>query len=153
MLYLVQHAEAEWRERDPNRPLTEKGRQDIERVSVFIARRGIQISRVLHSGKIRASQTAEILGRHVRPSEGIDQVDGLKPMDDPRTIASQLGDYRADTALVGHLPHLERLAGLLVCGDASKKPVGFRNAGIVALETEDATSWAIAWIVTPDILP
>ncbi len=153
MLYLVQHAEAEWKEKDPDRPLTKKGLRDIERVSLFVAEREIQVSRILHSGKTRAAQTAEVLGRHVRPSAGIRQVDGLRPKDSPEIIASQLTDLGDLTALVGHLPHLERLAGLLLCGNASKKPIGFRNAGMVALEAADNAPWFLAWIVTPDILP
>lgn len=153
MLYLMQRGEAEWEERDPNRPLTEKGRRDVERVSASISRQGVEVNRILHSGKKRAVQTADILGQHVRPSGGIHRIDGLKPLDDPEDIASQLVSYTYHTALVGHLPHLEKLAGLLLCGDGSKKPVGFRNAGIVALESEDHKEWSLAWIITPVTVP
>ncbi len=152
-LYLVQHAEAEVEEKDPDRPLTEKGRNDVERVALFAAEFGLDVSRIFHSGKTRARQTAEILGRHLRPSSGISQLDGLKPMDDPKVIGSRLVGYREAIALVGHLPHLGKIAGLLLCGDARKAPIGFRNGGIACLEMDDTASWSVGWVITPEILP
>ncbi len=150
-LYLVQHAEAEWKEKDPDRPLTEKGRADIDLIARFAAGRGVTVSRILHSGKTRAAQTAEMLGRHLRPEGGIRQTDGLSPMDDPKIAAEKLPQSE-DVALVGHLPHLSKLAGLLLCGNPDSSPVGFRNGGIVALERKDVSSWSIAWVITPEIL-
>jgi len=44
--------------------------------------------------------------------------------------------------LVGHLPHLERLTGLLVKGDADAAVAGFPAGGFVGLERTDA-GWAV----------
>ena len=51
-LYLVQHGEACAKEIDPERPLTEQGQADIDRLAVFLKAAGIQVERVIHSGKL-----------------------------------------------------------------------------------------------------
>jgi phosphohistidine phosphatase len=64
-LYLVQHAEAKTEKEDPLRPLSEKGLKDLEKVSSFLEDRSIKVTRILHSGKQRARETAEKLSKVV----------------------------------------------------------------------------------------
>jgi phosphohistidine phosphatase len=89
-LYLVQHGEAKREEEDPSRPLTENGRIEVERVAEFLARAGVKVDRILHSGRLRAAQTAEILARHLRPSKGVERAEGLDPLADPNIWAEKL---------------------------------------------------------------
>jgi len=84
LLYLVQHGEAKREEEDPARPLTDKGKSEVEKIASFIAKTGIHIERILHSGKLRALQTAEILASHLKPPRGIEQADALDPLADPK---------------------------------------------------------------------
>lgn len=67
-VYLGQHGEAEREEVDPARPLTEKGRNDVRKVALFTAGAHVRVERIFHSGKLRARQTAEILGGVLKPS-------------------------------------------------------------------------------------
>ena len=60
-LYLVQHGEACAKDVDPDRPLTDAGKADVERLAAFLGQVGIRVDRVIHSGKLRAVQTAERL--------------------------------------------------------------------------------------------
>lgn len=60
-LYLVQHGEAKKEEEDPLRPLSERGREDVQRVAKYVEKLDIKASIIFHSGKLRAKQTAEIL--------------------------------------------------------------------------------------------
>ena len=53
--------------------------------------------------------------------------------------------------LVGHLPFLERLAGLLLVGDPERRIYRMQNAGILALERDDEGGWSIRWAVTPNL--
>ena len=55
-LYLVQHGEACAKEVDAERPLTDQGKRDIDRLAAFLKQAGIQVSRVIHSGKLRAKK-------------------------------------------------------------------------------------------------
>lgn len=149
-LYLMQHGRAKSKEEDPDRPLTDAGRTEVERVAAIAARAGVNVDAVLHSGKTRARQTAELLGSRLGPAD-VEAIEGVSPTDDPGAVAGLLGRSRAPTAVVGHLPHLSRLAGLLLTGSGDREPVEFRNGGLVCLE-RDQGRWRLLWALTPDVV-
>ncbi len=154
MLYAVQHAEAMGEEENPERPLTDKGRKDAAKVAKFIAEHAnVRVAQIVHSGKIRARQTAEILAQHLRSTERVRQLEGLAPMDDLKIVDRILHEASEDVMVVGHLPHLSKLAAYLICGDESRRVVDFKNGGVVALSRDDAGTWSAEWIVTPEIVP
>ena len=152
-LYLVQHAEALPKEEDPQRPLSNQGRADIRKVAAFLGIRGIHVSRILHSGKLRARQTAEALAELLHPSGDISPTDGLAPLDEPTVWAERLTELDENLMLVGHLPHLDKLAALLVTGNADQPVVMFKPGGVVCLERDDEDRWSLRWMVVPEILP
>ena len=151
-VYLVQHAEAKSEQEDPSRSLSEKGMHDIKKVSSHASQYNLKIHMIFHSTKVRAKQTAEVLSGHLKPSKGISEVDGLAPLDEPDIWAQRLKDIPDDIMLVGHLPHLDRLASLLLCGDKEKHAISFKMAGIVCLKRTDTGSYELQWMVTPDIV-
>ncbi len=152
-LYLVQHAEALPKQEDPDRPLSAQGRADIEKVARFVAKNGdILVRQINHSGKARARQTAEILARLLEPTEGISDVPDLAPRDDPSVWVSYLADTTRNLMLVGHLPHLSRLAALLLCQDETKKVVDFQMGGMACLGRDDEGHWSLRWLVTPELV-
>jgi phosphohistidine phosphatase len=153
LLYLVQHAEAKSKEEDPARELTEKGLRDIERVARYLKRLRVQVSQIFHSGKTRARSTAEILARQVQPAAGVTETSGLAPLDDPQVWADRIAALQEDILLVGHLPHLGRLAALLLSGDKEKSVINFQMGGVVRLRRQDAGPWAVDWLLVPDIIP
>jgi len=151
-VYLVQHAEAKREEEDPSRPLTEKGLNDAKKMAKYAKERlRIQVDQIFHSGRLRAQQTAEILAEHPNPPKGVAAVEGLEPMADPKVWKTRLSEATADTMLVGHLPHLSKLAASLLCEDESREPVAFKMAGIVCLEKNSSNRWTIQWMVVPEI--
>lgn len=152
-LYLVQHAESMSKEQDPDRPLTEKGLADINRMARYAASHlAVDIRRILHSGKLRAQQTAEILAEHLSPPDGIESANDLDPLAEPSAWAKRLNESDENIMLVGHLPHLARLASVLLGGDQEKTIIAFRNAGVVCLAKDDSGDWSIRWMVIPDII-
>jgi phosphohistidine phosphatase len=151
VLYLVQHAEAKSKEEDPERDLTEKGRRDLERVARYLKRLHVQVGHIFHSGKTRAHSTAKILAQQVQPAAGVSEAPGLKPMDDPETWAERVADLEEDTLLVGHLPHLGKLASLLTSGDQEKGVVNFQMGGVVRLRRDEG-NWGVDWMMVPDIV-
>ena len=54
--------------------------------------------------------------------------------------------------MVGHLPHLERLTSLLLTGSPDRRPVVFRNGGVVCLEKDGSGVWSLLWAIVPDLL-
>lgn len=153
-VYLIQHGKATSKEEDPDRPLTQEGRSEVSRMATHLGRTGGPAPpRIVHSGKTRARQTAEILGEDAGSETGVEATEGLAPMDDPAEWAERLG-RSDDVALVGHLPHLARLAGLLLTGDPDARPVRFRNGGVVALEPdEEGDGWVLTWALVPELVP
>jgi phosphohistidine phosphatase len=151
-LYLVQHAEAKREEEDPSRPLTENGIQDIKKTASHASKLNIKVEKIFHSTKLRAKQTEEILSENLNPIGGVLETDGLAPMDHPVIWAERLEDIKDNIVLVGHLPHLGRLASLLLCRDSEKGIIAFRMAGIVCLQRNDEGRWSLQWMITPEII-
>jgi phosphohistidine phosphatase len=153
-VYLVQHANAKSKEEDPNRPLSEAGRKDIRRVAGFLKQNaGLNVARIHHSGKTRARQTAEILGEFLNPQEGVQETEGLDPLADLAIWAEHLAIEDVDLVLVGHLPHMSRIAALLLAGDPEKEVVTFQQGGMVALaRSEEQPAWSLQWMIVPAIL-
>ncbi len=52
--------------------------------------------------------------------------------------------------LVGHLPHLGRLASSLLVGEPEREIIRFRNSAIVCL-VKSESGWLLQWILTPEM--
>lgn len=151
-LFLMQHGLATSKDEDPDRPLTEEGRAEVERVSRAAAAAGVEIRAIHHSGKLRARQTAEILAGRLQP-ERLGERSDIGPTDDPGIAAAELAERSDPIALVGHLPYMSRITSLLVAGDPETGIVAFRNAALVCLERGEEGEWRLRWILHPDLLP
>ena len=151
-LYLVQHGEAAAKEIDPERPLTQRGHDDVGRVAAALARAGIDGPSIVHSGKLRARQTADILGAAIAPGSDAAAIGSIDPLDDPAGFDWRQTSGGEDTMLVGHLPFMARLAALLVTGDAEQALVEFRPGSVLCLESDDSDSWRVAWMLRPELL-
>lgn len=150
VLYLAQHGKAYSEAEDPERRLTPEGITETEKVATFLARAGVRVREVVHSGKTRARQTAEIFARHLGASARAEE--GLGPNDDPALWAAKAEALAGDVMVVGHLPHLSKLASLLLIGDPQREIVRFRYSGVVKLERGEL-GWRLAWYITPDVVP
>jgi phosphohistidine phosphatase len=149
-VYLVQHGEAKPEAEDPARPLTDRGREEVQRVAERAAALGIQVAEIRHSGKLRARETAEIFTAALFPSGGMREMDGLAPADDPGKARAVIESAREPLMLVGHLPHLSRLASLLLVGDPEREIIRFRNGAIVCL-VQGKGGWLLQWILAPEL--
>src|ERR1700683_5204785 len=113
-MYLVRHGEAVSADIDASRPLTQSGRMAVERIAGWAAAADIRPDEILHSGKLRAEQTAEILADYLMPAKGATARRGLGPDDDVRPLADSLAATDHTLMIVGHLPFLGRLVSQLV---------------------------------------
>lgn len=159
-IFLMQHGVAVPGAEDPARPLTEAGALEVRRVVERARAAGVRVDRCVHSGKLRAAQTAGILTSGLGAAEPEDRA-GLGPSDPVGPVARWLVEAARDgsIAVVGHLPSLDRLASLLVAGDESAGVVRFRNGGLVALVPKDvalvpgdgAGGFCVAWVLVPEV--
>ena len=152
-VYLVQHAKAQFKGVDPERSLSEEGRSELKRMVSFIKRhKPVDAEIIIHSGKLRARQTAEILQEAIRAEGGIKKGDDLNPESDPRKWATSLRKAESSIMLVGHQPFMERLAAFLLTGDDHGQPVAVHNGGIICLERLESGFWCMDWLIYPEIL-
>jgi phosphohistidine phosphatase len=147
--YLVRHGEAVSQALNGERPLTPGGRRDVERLGQAAAKRGIQPGQIFHSGLLRAQQTAEILSESLGPVKGVRESVGLRPDDDPVIAKAELESSTVSLMLVGHLPHISRLASFLVAGNSDQELVQFAPATVLGLSYENYR-WKILWKLTPE---
>lgn len=150
-LYLVQHGKSLSKEMDPDRPLSEEGKTTVRRTAKTAAEYHIRVSQIIHSGKTRARQTAEIISKYIKPESGIRESAGLNPKDDVYPIASTMKGAE-NIMLVGHLPFMERLVSLLITGTTEHTVVKFQNGGIVCLDQDpEKSTWYVKWMVMPEM--
>lgn len=148
MLYLVHHGDAVGPDVDPMRPLSERGRVEVDLVAQKAAERGAKPDVIWHSGKLRARQTAEAYWRRCNPFAEFSAARGLQPTDPTNWIVDAIAGEPRHILLAGHMPHLPRLLGRLLSGDPDAEPREFPLNGIVALE-ESGGKWVERWRVKP----
>jgi len=151
-LYLIQHGKAATKETDPLRPLTEEGRNDVQKVAEFIKSLSLRVDCLWHSGKTRAQQTAGILATVIKSNKGTIQHQGLAPNDDVTALKDKLSSAENDIMIVGHLPFLGKLASLLTVGHESAEVVEFKQGGILCLNRCEDKKWHIGWMIIPELL-
>ncbi len=145
-VYLVQHGKAKSEDEDPERSLSEEGGTEVEKVAAHAAKLGLECQ-VMHSPKLRAKQTAGIFASHMKSTAN--EMEGLKPMDDPDIALDFIESQEGNVMLVGHLPHMNKLASLLVSEDENADLIAFRKGAIVCLEKDE--KWRVKWILTPEL--
>lgn len=130
-VYLARHGEAAPAAANGERPLTDAGRADVEELARWCADNGVRPDSIVHSGILRAAQTAQILADALAPRGGVRAVRGLAPDDDPGLQRDELLHAGGNVLVVTHLPLVGELAAALT-GSASAIP--FATAELAILE-------------------
>jgi len=150
-LYLVQHGQSLPKDVDPDQGLSKTGIAETERIAGVAKGYQVNVGRIMHSVKTRARKTADVFASALNPTGGIEEVEGLKPMDDVAAFAATINPD-TNTMLVGHLPFMERMTSYLVTGSIDQPVFKFQNSGIVCLDQDPETkSWIIIWTLMPHI--
>ncbi len=144
-VYLVRHGEPKPESEDRARPLSERGRREIEQLARTAAERGVRVGEIRHSGLLRARQTAEILAESLRPSQGVQETQGLAPNDDPDIAQAECETALGPIVFVGHLPHLGRLNARLTGNRAGTE---LKTGSMVCLARTDR-GWEVEWLFEP----
>lgn len=110
------------------------------------------MQRVVHSGKLRAAQTAAILAERLAPAISLETLAGLRPNDDPAAFDGSPAGQQQDTRLVGHLPFMARAVAYLLTGDAERILTAYRPGSMVCLDAGPTGRWSIGWMLRPELL-
>lgn len=154
-LYLVRHAEALAGAEDSTRPLSEKGLEDARSVSVFLKGAGVRVDSIIHSGRRRAEQTADIYGRAVWPGETPAAMTGIGPDDTITYLCNIIQAAGGDLMVVGHMPFMGRIAAKCLSGSEAGTLVGFEPGAVMCLDRQGEGAlhpWELAWFVRPSAL-
>jgi phosphohistidine phosphatase len=151
-MYLTQHGLAVPKDIDPDRPLSEQGRQDVRCLAELLGHAGIRVAQVFHSGKTRAEQTAALLAAPLLPAGRPQARAGLAPNDAVESLYRESAAWTGDTLIVGHLPFLGRLASLMLAGDPDRPTLAFQPGSLACLETDAAGHWVLLWMVRPELI-
>lgn len=154
-LGLLRHAHAgdpaAWDRPDDLRPLTNKGRQQAERLGRFLAAAGFVPDAVLTSPRIRARETAELVADSLGMSVRIDP--RLGSFLDLATVEAILDDAGGPgrPVLVGHDPDFSDLLVSLTGSPGLR----MRKGAFALLNVERPLtpgSAELRWLVSPDLL-
>jgi phosphohistidine phosphatase len=154
-LGLLRHAHAgdpeSWDRPDELRPLTEKGRQQAERLGRLLAAAGFVPEIVLTSPRVRARETAELVADRLGVDVRIDA--RLADYLDLATVDSILDDAEAPAraVIVGHDPDFSDLLASLTGSPGLR----MRKGSFALLDVERPLapgSAELRWLVAPDLL-
>lgn len=148
-VYLVQHGDAVIASVDPQRPLSAAGRRDVDALGALLESAGISATTIVHSGKLRARQTAEALALRVGAKGPPVAVPGLAPNDPVSAIASQLAHWAEDSLVVGHQPFIGRLVATLLTGHEEGVRLGLVPGSAVCLSRTEHGAWLLGWMLPP----
>jgi len=148
-LYLIQHGLSLSEEQDPQKPLSEEGKDETQKMGRFIKAEKICVASIWHSKKMRSIETVKIITEYIEKTDINERVD-LNPNDDVGKIKEELEAVRQDIMIVGHLPFLQKLASLLLFENEENDSITFKNSGIICLEYQE--KWKLLWKITPDLL-
>lgn len=155
-LYVIRHADAaplgEGITNDHERPLTEQGHTQCEKLAKALQARDVKLEQIVSSPLLRARQTAENIQQHwATPLRDLALCDDLAPDGKARKLSKFLRGLKAENvAIVGHMPDLsEYLVWLL---GSRKVQIPMEKAGAAYLECgEDLMKGdgVLVWLVTP----
>jgi len=151
-LYLMQHGEAVPKAQNPERPLSEQGRRDVMAMADFLCGAAIKPKHVVHSGKLRARETAEIVASQLAAAETT-AMKGMAPKDEVMPFADTVAAWTQDTIVTGHLPFLAKAACLMLTGDEGHASIRFTPGSVLCLEREADGPWQLGWMLRPEVLP
>ena len=151
-LYLTRHGEAVTSETDSNRPLSKKGLDDINRLAKYNKQSGNKVSYVLHSKKLRAQQTAEILASEMLEGDNIKLCHDINPNDPLEPLLQVITELKEDTLIVGHLPYMSYLVAHLLDKPETINQITFTPGTMVCLELPENKHgpWKLDTVIQPE---
>jgi phosphohistidine phosphatase len=145
-LYIVRHGDYCTVDKDPQKRLSQKGVDDSKRIAKFLSKQRILPVAIWHSDKTRSFQTAEIISKAIGVNNLTARKD-LGPAEPVNKFPQEILKENGDLMIVGHIPFIQRLAGLLLANSANVDIIRFHKSSVACLEYDKY--WKILWIANP----
>jgi phosphohistidine phosphatase len=154
-LYLLRHAHAgnaaHWEGDDADRPLSDRGKDQARRLGRLLAARGVVPDTIVSSPKVRARQTANIVGDAL--GVGVANDDRLAEMFDLDALAGIMAGVGGTSLMVvGHDPDFSDMLATLV--GAATMPM--RKGAIARVDLAlplGPGCGVLRYLVPPELLP
>jgi phosphohistidine phosphatase len=151
-LYCVRHGHAEQSpDKQGEYPLTAQGQAEVSKVAAYLGQRGAHVVHVLHSGKLRAQQTAKLFADAMGNGKTalcpyLNMENALDP------LLALIHEWHDDTLLVGHMPFMSQLVSALLLQNESHDIVRFPPGTVVCLDRFEHQRWILDWVLRPDLV-
>ncbi|MCH7954591.1 MAG: phosphohistidine phosphatase SixA [Candidatus Marinimicrobia bacterium] len=149
-LYLMRHGEAEGIYDNEEPRLSARGEAEVNRIVNALSSMEIRLDHIYHSGKLRARQTAEMVGSKLGVDILISEKEGMKPNDPVSIFAGNLKDNNENSLIVGHLPFMAKLTSCLLADTESDSMIAFSTASVACLEYTNPFGWNLHWLINPE---
>ena len=159
-IFVLRHGEAGTRttvpSKDFERPLTEAGRNEIERIAQSLSDLKVEFDLIATSPLRRAKETADIVarvyGEKKKPTR-LEVWNELKPESNRQELVAKLSKMRQDEdlLLVGHEPFLSNFIGEIIAGTPSARIV-LKKGGIAKVQIVSfvpKVTGELRWLITP----
>lgn len=158
-LFVLRHGKAEPAGegiRDDKRALTGKGRDEIARIAEWLLTRGEKLDLIISSPKVRAMQTAEIVGKVLKVEEDIRISVTLSSGFNTDRISREITGVPGieNVMIVGHEPDLSSFIGHVIAGE-NGATIKMAKGGLAKLRDfrfSDKPMGELLWLVSPDLL-
>lgn len=155
-IYFLRHGEAvepdQWAGPEESRPLSEAGREALQREAYALSSVGLQPGAVLTSPLVRARQTAEVLTLVLGLQDRLREEPLLAPGFGAGELARLVTTHSTtqDLVLVGHEPDFSQTVGLLL----GRARVKLRKGGVACVELDpvEPARGVLLWLATPELL-
>lgn len=153
-LHFLRHADAQdpdgWRGPDDERPLTDKGEKQAERLGRFLASVGFSPDALISSPMVRAVRTAEIVAGSISAEiRTDDRLGGRLDLVALEAILFDAGEP-VRPVFVGHDPDFSEIVSALVGGAMAMRKGAF--ARVDAARPLRPAAGTLRWLIPPDLL-
>ena len=141
-LYLIRHAKSDWGfsdTRDFERPISQKGKRDLEVMGALLSLKGIEADMILSSCALRTQETADDIAKSIRYHKPIHYLEELYLTTAEQAIDLLMAQDSSikNLILVSHNPQIYEVANILLDEHISKVP----TLGIISIEL-DIDDWS-----------
>jgi len=155
-LYFLRHGiavEAEdWKGSDAERPLTDKGRKQLEREGKALVELDLEIEAILTSPLSRAKETAEIIAAALNMRDKVEENDRLADSFSAMALGEILKSYSKvkNLMLVGHEPSMSQVIGEIIGGGK----IDLKKGGLACVEVPEPPlrKGELKWLLPPKVL-
>lgn len=150
-LYFARHGDAVTKVEDSLRPLSSAGRETTIKMAKLLMNKGLELTQIFHSPKLRAKQTAEIYAEFlIGDKENITEVDFLSPDFAIDSSMVAIKESMHSAMFVGHLPSLELISSNLLTDNFM--PILTLNVSSVLCIQKDNNSYVLNWLVDSSLV-